>query len=288
MRVINTIQEMQAIADELRHNGNKIGFVPTMGALHEGHLSLVDQAKRNSDIVIMSVFVNPTQFGRGEDFEKYPRDLQKDQKMAEARGVDYVFAPAEREMYPEEPLTFVEVQKVSQILEGELRPGHFRGVTTVVAKLFNIIKPHVAVFGQKDAQQSFVIKEMVKDLNFDIQIIVAPIIRDSDGLAMSSRNIYLSPDQRKKATVLYRSLKLAESMISGGETNLVKVRAAMIKLLEKESDGKIDYVSFVDPANFEKVEDTALLLEVLSLLAVRFGQTRLIDNMLVTVGRKPV
>ncbi len=234
----------------------------------------------------MSVFVNPTQFGRGEDFEKYPRDLQKDQKMAEARGVGYVFAPSEREMYPEEPLTFVEVQKVSQLIEGEFRPGHFRAVTTVVAKLFNIVKPHVAVFGQKDAQQAFMIREMVKDLNFDVRIIIAPIVRESDGLAMSSRNVFLSPDQKKKATVLYRSLKLAESIMSSGETDLVKVRTSMIKLIGKESDGKIDYISFVDPENFEKVEDTALLSEVLSLMAVRFGPTRLIDNMLVKVGKK--
>lgn len=286
MTTITSIKEMHTLADRLCRDGKRIGFVPTMGALHEGHLSLVDQAKRNSDVVVMSIFVNPTQFGRGEDFEKYPRDLQKDQKMAEVRGVDYVFAPIDREMYPEEPLTFVEVQKVSQLLEGEFRPGHFRGVTTVVAKLFNIVKPYIAAFGQKDAQQAFMIKEMVKDLNFDIRIIIAPIVRESDGLALSSRNVYLSSDQRKKATVLYRSLKLAESMISGGETDLVKVRAAVVKLIGKESDGKIDYVSFVDPTNFEKVEDAALLSEVLSLMAVRFGQTRLIDNMLVKVGKK--
>jgi pantoate--beta-alanine ligase len=286
MTTITTIKEMRAAADELRRNGKKIGLVPTMGALHEGHLSLIDQAKRNSDTVAMSIFVNPTQFGRGEDFEKYPRDLQRDRKMAETHGVDYLFAPAEREMYPEEPLTYVEVQKVSKLLEGEFRPEHFRGVTTVIAKLFNVVKPHVAVFGQKDAQQAFIIKEMVKDLNFDIRIIIAPIIRESDGLAMSSRNVYLLPDQRKKAAVLYRSLKLAETMISGGETDLVKVRAAMIKLIGKESDGKIDYVSFVDPETFEKVEDAALLPEVLSLMAVRFGQTRLIDNMQVKIGKK--
>jgi pantoate--beta-alanine ligase len=285
MKTISTIKEMQSVASELRRDGKKIGFVPTMGALHDGHLSLVDQAKQRSDNIVMSIFVNPTQFGRGEDLEKYPRDLQKDQETAEARGVDYLFAPAEREMYPEEPLSYVEVQKISQLLEGEFRPGHFKGVTTVVAKLLNIVKPHVAVFGQKDAQQAFIIKEMVKDLNFDVQIVIAPIIRERDGLAMSSRNVFLPPNHRKKATVLYRSLKLAESMVAGGETNLVKVRAAMIKLINGESEAKIDYVSFVDPANFEKVEDTALLTEVLSLLAVRFGETRLIDNMQIRVGK---
>ncbi len=286
MRTILTIKEMQTVAAELRQAGKKIGFVPTMGSLHEGHLSLVDRAKTRSDVVVMSIFVNPTQFGRGEDFEKYPRDLRKDEKMAEGRGVDYIFAPADREMYPEEPLTFVEVQKVSQYFEGEFRPGHFKGVASVVAKMFNIIKPHVVVFGQKDAQQAFIIKEMVKDLNFDVEIVVAPIVRESDGLAMSSRNIYLSSEQRKKATVLYRSLKLAESMVHSGDTKLVKVRAAMIKMINNETDGKIDYVSFVDPNNFEKVEDTTLLTEVLSLMAVRFGQTRLIDNMLIKVEKK--
>jgi len=285
MRVINTIREMQPISKELRRDGKKIGFVPTMGALHEGHLSLVDQAKRRSDIVVMSIFVNPSQFGRGEDFEKYPRDIEKDRRMAEVRGVDYVFAPNEREMYPEDPLTFVEVQKVSQLLEGEFRPGHFKGVTTIVAKLFNVVMPDLAVFGQKDAQQAFIIKEMVKDLNFDIEIVVAPIVRETDGLAMSSRNVFLSIDERKSATVLFRSLKLAESMIVSGETNLIKVRGAMVKLINKESDGKIDYVSFVDPISFERVEDSSFLKEVLALLAVRFGETRLIDNTAVRVHR---
>jgi len=283
VKTIAGIIEMQAVSDKLRLDGRKIGFVPTMGALHEGHLSLVDHARELSDVVVMSIFVNPTQFGRGEDFEQYPRDLQKDRRLAESRGVDYIFAPSETEMYPEEPLTYVEVQKVSQLLEGEFRLGHFKGVTTVVAKLLNIVKPRVVVFGQKDAQQAFIIKEMVKDLNFDLEIVIAPIVREKDGLAMSSRNVYLSPDQRKRATVLYRSLKLAESMITGGETNLVKVRAAMLKLINNEPDGKIDYVSFVDPANFEKVENAEMLTQVLSLIAVRFGQTRLIDNMLVKV-----
>jgi pantoate--beta-alanine ligase len=286
MKTIRNIEEMQAIADEFRRRGKKIGFVPTMGALHEGHLSLVDQAKRRANIVVMSIFVNPTQFGRGEDFEKYPRDLQKDQKIAEVRGVDYLFVPADREMYPEEPLTFVEVQKISQFIEGESRPGHFRGVATVVTKLLNIVKPHVVVFGQKDAQQAFIIKEMVKDLNYDIEIVIAPIIREDDGLAMSSRNVYLSAVQRKKAAVLYRSLQLAESMIIGGETNLIKVRAAMVKLISKESGAKIDYVCFVDPANFEQVEGTALVTEVLALTAVRFGGPRLIDNLLIKVRKK--
>jgi len=287
MNVVSSIKEMRGISDELRSSGKRIGFVPTMGALHEGHLSLVDNARRDSDVVVVSIFVNPTQFGRGEDFEKYPRELEKDKRKAEFRGVDYIFVPPDREMYPEEPLTFVEVEKVSQILEGEFRPGHFKGVATVVAKLLHIVNPHVAVFGQKDAQQAFIIREMAKDLNFDVAIIVAPILRETDGLAMSSRNIYLSPVQRKEATVLYRCLKLAESMLKNGDTNLVEVRAAMIKLVNRESTCKLDYVSFVDPINFEKIEDGGLHTEILALIAARFGETRLIDNLQMKVGKKP-
>lgn len=217
MKTITKIKEMQGIVDELRISGKRVGLVPTMGSLHEGHMSLVDQAKKLSDVCVISIFVNPTQFGRGEDFDKYPRDIGKDEKMAEARGVDFVFAPARTEMYPEEPQTYIEVQKVSESFEGEFRPGHFKGVATVVAKLFNIVKPHVAIFGQKDAQQAFIIKKMVRDGNFDVNIVVAPIVREQDGLAMSSRNVFLSPEERKKATVLFRSLKIAESMIAGGE-----------------------------------------------------------------------
>ncbi len=288
MKIVSTVKEMQNISDDLHSKGKRIGFVPTMGYLHEGHLSLVDEAKKNAEIVVMSIYVNPTQFGRGEDFDKYPRDLLHDEKVAQARGVDLIFVPNDKEMYPEEHLTFVEVDKVSHVLEGEFRPTHFKGVATVVAKLFNIVKPNIAVFGQKDAQQAFITKKIVRDLNFDVEIVVTPIIREEDGLALSSRNIYLSPPQRKQATVLYLSLKLAESMVAYGEKELVRVRAAMVKLINSKSEGKIDYISFVNPDTFERiVEDNVHGMEVLALLAVRFEQTRLIDNMMLKKENKP-
>lgn len=280
MQKILSVKEMQGIANDLRSKGKRIGLVPTMGYLHQGHLSLVDEARKHSDIVVMSIYVNPMQFSRGEDLERYPRDLDRDEKIAEECGVDFIFAPNDSEMYPAGYLTFIGVDNVSHVLEGEFRPGHFKGVTTIVAKLFSIVKPHVAVFGQKDAQQAFIIRKMVADLNFDIETIVAPIVRESDGLALSSRNVYLSVAQRKQATVLYRSLKRAESEVEKGEKRLVRVRADMVKMINRESAGKIDYISFVNPDTFEKVEEMGSLNEVLGLIAVRFGQTRLIDNML--------
>lgn len=270
---------MQRLADEARLAGRRIGLVPTMGYLHEGHLSLIDEAKKRADVIVMSIYVNPTQFAAGEDLATYPRDLARDEKLAQGRGVDYIFAPSDKMMYPEKQLAFVEVERVSRLLEGEFRPTHFKGVTSVVAKLFNIMKPHVAVFGQKDAQQAFIIGKMVRDLNFDVEIVVAPIAREKDGLAMSSRNVYLSEKDRREATVLYRSLNLAGSLVGKGEIELVRVRSEMLKLITAESEGKIDYISFVDPENFERIEEVGSLPRVLALLAVRFGKTRLIDNM---------
>lgn len=285
MKTINSIAEMQRLADELRSGGKRIGLVPTMGYLHEGHMSLVDEAKKRSDVVVMSIYVNPTQFAQGEDLSTYPRDLARDESMAEARGVDVVFAPSDKEMYPEEHLAFVEVEKAARILEGEFRPTHFRGVATVVAKLFNIVKPHTAVFGQKDAQQAFIINKMVKDMNFDVRIAIAPIVREPDGLALSSRNVYLSETERGEATVLYRSLKLAESMAGRGEKDPARIRSEMLKLITTESESKIDYISFVNPDTFETIEETGSLSRVLALLAVRFGKTRLIDNMYLNAPR---
>ena len=284
MKTIDTIAEMQRLADEIRSGGKKIGLVPTMGYLHEGHLRLADEARKMSDAVVMSIYVNPTQFAPGEDLASYPRDLARDQKIAEARGVDFIFAPSDKIMYPEDQLAFVEIEKVSRILEGEFRPTHFKGVATVVAKLFNVVKPHVAIFGQKDAQQAFIIKKMVRDLNFDLEVVVAPIVREADGLALSSRNVYLSESERRQATVLYRSLKLAEKLAAGGEKELLRVRSEMIKLINAESEGKIDYISFVDPERFERIEAAGSLDRVLALLAVRFGRTRLIDNMYLNTG----
>lgn len=285
MKILSNISEMQCAADDLRTSGKRIGLVPTMGYLHAGHLSLVDEARKNADVVVMSIYVNPTQFAPSEDFASYPRDISRDEKMAQERGVDIIFAPSDKTMYPGEHSAFVEVEKVAHALEGEFRPTHFKGVTTIVAKLFNIVKPHTAVFGQKDAQQAFIIGKMVRDLNFDVNVVVAPIVREEDGLALSSRNVYLSPEERKRSTVLYRSLKLAESLVGKGEKKLVRVRSEMLKLITTESKGKIDYISFVDPGTFEKIEDAGSLKRVLALLAVKFGKTRLIDNMYLNVPK---
>jgi len=283
MKVISSVKEMQESADHIRREGRRIGFVPTMGYLHEGHLSLIDIARQNSDVVVVSIYVNPTQFGRGEDFSRYPRDLNRDRGMAEQRGVDILFVPSDSEMYLPGHSTYVDVEGISQVLEGEIRPGHFRGVATVVAKLFNIVKPDVAVFGQKDAQQAFIIRKMVNDLNFGIEIIVGPVIRERDGLAMSSRNVYLSPQERKEAPILYQSLVLAGSLIRGGESDLSKVELEMSKLIRRESTGSVDYITFVDLDTFRKVETIRGLKQVLCLIAVRFGSTRLIDNMIFRV-----
>lgn len=286
MKIVKDILQMQRNADELRASGKKIGLVPTMGYLHDGHLSLVDEAKKNADVVVMSIYVNPSQFAPNEDLSTYPRDFGRDSKLAEARGVDMIFAPDDKTMYPERELVFVEVEEVSRILEGEFRPTHFKGVASVVSKLFNIVKPHVALFGQKDAQQAFIIRKMVLDLNFDVKIIVAPIVREEDGLALSSRNVYLSEEDRREAAVLYRSLRLSKKIIGEGEREFARVRSEMLKLITTESKGKIDYISFVDPDTFSRVEEAGTLKRVLALLAVRFGRTRLIDNMLLEIGSR--
>ncbi len=283
MRVITKVKEMQKVADELRKEGKIIGVVPTMGYLHEGHLSLIRIAKEKSDVVITTIFVNPLQFAPHEDYDKYPRDFERDVGLAQSAGCDIIFHPSVEEMYPENFLTYVEVEKLTKVLEGEFRPTHFRGVTTVVAKLFNITKPHIAVFGQKDAQQALIIKQMVRDLNFDIEIIVAPIVRESDGLAMSSRNVYLSESERKDATVLYQSLKLAEKLIEEGERKPDVVISKMEELIKSKPTAKIDYIEIVDPNTLEKVEKLEEGKEYLIALAVRIGSTRLIDNTLVKI-----
>jgi len=286
MEKVTSPAGMQKLADELRAQRKRIALVPTMGFLHDGHMSLVAEARRQCDIVVMSVYVNPTQFVAGEDFATYPRDMAHDEKKALDGGVDFLFSPPDGEVYPEGYLTFVEVDKVSRILEGEFRPGHFKGVATIVSKLFNIVKPHVAIFGQKDAQQAFIIRKFVKDLNFGIEIIVAPIIREPDGLAMSSRNVYLSPDERKRALALYHSLKLAGDMLRKGEVDLTHVRDRMTALIAAESEGRIDYIQFVDPNTFDLIGNSIGLNAVQAVLAVRIGKTRLIDNMIFDV-RKP-
>lgn len=284
MKVITNIKEMQYTSDVFRLQGKRIGAVLTMGYLHEGHLSLVKIAKEHSDVVIMTLFVNPMQFAPNEDFEKYPRDVEGDKMLAEHAGVDILFVPSVEQVYPKDYLTYVETEKITKVLEGKFRQTHFRGVTTVVAKLFNITKPHVAVFGQKDAQQLVVIKQMVKDLNFDIEIITAPIVREPDGLAMSSRNVYLSEEERKQALVLSQSLKLATDVIAKGERQSSKIIDAMMKLITAQPSASIDYISLAHPERLEERETLVDGETVLISLAVRIGKTRLIDNVVVKVG----
>ncbi|ADL43057.1 pantoate/beta-alanine ligase [Caldicellulosiruptor obsidiansis OB47] len=279
MVVVERIQEMKDIVKRLKKEGKSIGFVPTMGYLHEGHLSLVRLSKQQNDITIMSIFVNPIQFGPNEDYERYPRDFERDKTLAGKEGVDYIFYPSVEEMYPEDFKTVVSVKKITEMMCGKSRPGHFDGVATVVLKLFNIVNPDRAYFGQKDAQQLAVIKQMVKDLNLDVEIVPCPIVREQDGLAMSSRNVYLSEEERKSATVLYRALNLAKEMIEKGEKEVSVIKKAMEEMILREKYTKIDYIEFVNSDNFEvisKVEGKVLIA-----LAVFVGKARLIDNIVV-------
>ncbi len=275
MQVINTIAEMRKLRRQL---SEPVGFVPTMGYFHEGHLSLVRQARKENPTVVVSIFVNPTQFGPGEDFQDYPRDLNRDLELLEREKVDIVFVPSEEEMYPRGFNSWVDVEKVTERLEGASRPGHFRGVATVCAKLFNIIQPTRAYFGQKDAQQAVVIKKMVADLNMNLEIVVVPTVRESNGLAMSSRNTYLNPEERQAATVLFKALSLARELWQGGEKDADKIRHQMTSLIQKEPLAKIDYVSIADANTLEelqKIDRPAIVF-----LAVRIGKTRLIDNVI--------
>ena len=274
MQVVGPILEIRALRQQLR---GTVGFVPTMGFLHEGHLALVKQARRENSAVIVSIYVNPAQFGPKEDFGAYPRDLNRDLELLKGEGVDIVFVPSDDEMYPCEFSSWVDVEKVTERLEGASRPGHFRGVATVVAKLFNIVQPSRAYFGQKDAQQVMVIKRMVADLNMGIEIVVVPTLRESDGLAMSSRNIYLSPKERQAATILFKALTLGRQLSQGGEKDAEKIRRQMTALIQKEPLAQIDYVSIADA---ETLEELSLLdRPALASLAIRIGKTRLIDNM---------
>lgn len=274
---------MQSTANELRSRGKRIAVVPTMGYLHEGHLSLIRIARDQADIVITTIFVNPTQFGHNEDFSKYPRDLERDERLAESAGTDILFVPEAIEMYPAGYFTYVVVEQITGVLEGKSRPSHFRGVATVVAKLFNITKPTLAVFGQKDAQQAVTIRRMVKDLNMDIRIVVAPIIRESDGLAMSSRNVYLSVEERKQSLVLSQSLRLAEDLVSRGERKPDRISAEMMNLVSLQAAATVDYISIADPITLQEKSTLLAGDTVLVSLAVRIGATRLIDNVIVTV-----
>ena len=282
MKVIESPQEMQNWSRAQSRAGLRIGLVPTMGYLHEGHLSLVRKARELCDTVIVSIFVNPIQFGEGEDYDRYPRDLSRDLDLLRKEGVDAVFTPTVRSMYPGKEQTMVEPPPgMENKLCGRNRPGHFRGVTTVVSKLFNICLPDMAFFGQKDAQQALIIEKMVKDLNFPVRIVKGEIIREPDGLAMSSRNVYLSPEDREKATILYRSLLMARDLINRGEREPSKVREAMLEMINQVNGAQVDYVEIYNASDLSELEE--IKGQVLLALAVRFGTTRLIDNLLVEV-----
>jgi len=274
LTIVKTIPEVRALRQKL---SDTVGFVPTMGYLHEGHLALVKQARIENSTVIVSIYVNPAQFGPREDFGAYPRDLDRDLGLLRGEVVDTVFVPSNEEMYPPEFSTWVDVEKVSEQLEGASRPGHFRGVATVVAKLFNIVQPTKAYFGQKDAQQAVVIKRMVADLNMVIEIVVVPTVRESDGLAMSSRNIYLSPRERQAATILFKALTLARQLRQGGGKDAEKIRRQMTSLIQKELLARIDYVSIADAETLKELN--LIDRPALASLAVKIGKTRLIDNM---------
>jgi pantoate--beta-alanine ligase len=279
METISSVAEMTALSKEAKRSGKSVGFVPTMGALHPGHLSLVNAARAQANTVVTSIFVNPAQFGPKEDFGKYPRTLEKDSGLLAAAGVDYLFAPSVDEMYPKDACTWVMVEKLSDKLDGGSRPGHFRGVTTVVSKLFNIVLPDLAFFGQKDAAQVAIVRKMVRDLNFDVHIVVCPTVREKDGLAMSSRNVYLSPEQRQKALVLYRSLMRVQMLVDRGEKDAARLIAAGKEVISEEPSIRLDYFEIVDN---DTLEATASVSGVsggaLVAVAAFVGETRLIDN----------
>ena len=282
MEALQSLLEMKTWSQKIRAQGLKIGFVPTMGALHEGHLSLVREAKKNCDCTVVSIFVNPLQFGHEEDLDQYPQNLERDFELLKKENVDVVFVPKPKEIYPLDFQTAVEVAGLSKHLCGKSRPGHFRGVATVVLKLFNIVNPTKAFFGNKDFQQQVIIDRLVKDLHLDIEVVACPIVREADGLAMSSRNVYLSPEERKSASVLYRALECGRKLFCSGERRNSKIIAQVREMIDKENPKHIDYVQVCDVETLEEVSE----IEKPSVLAVavHFGQehktTRLIDNVI--------
>jgi pantoate--beta-alanine ligase len=286
MEIINRRQRMSSVARKIRREQDRtIGLVPTMGALHEGHLSLVREARRMCDFVVVSVFVNPTQFGPSEDYEHYPRDLTKDTALLTDYNVDYIFAPAAEEIYPKDFSTYVNVGGLSKLLEGETRPGHFRGVATVVAILFNTVRPDFAFFGQKDAQQAVIIKRMVRDLAFDTEIVVSPTVREDSGLAISSRNLYLDAEEQQSAAVIHRGLKQAKDAYKKGERHSARLAEIVRNTIETEPRVRVDYVSVVDAETLEKLDkldERPMLIAV----AAYIGKTRLIDNTMLNKAKK--
>jgi pantoate--beta-alanine ligase len=276
VKICRTIAEMRAASRAAREEQHRLGFVPTMGALHAGHVSLVRAARQQCDSVAVSIFVNPTQFGPKEDFSKYPRTFERDRELLEAEGVAMLFSPSVEEMYPHGATTFVNVEGLSEKLCGKSRRGHFRGVATVVAKLFNIMEPDSAFFGQKDAAQAVIIRRMVRDLGFDVEIVVCPTVREPDGLALSSRNAYLDPQQRKRATVLYRALMRVQFLADRGESDSARLLAAGLEVFKEEREVRLDYFEIVDRETLDSIASTSqgALVAVAALL----GSTRLIDN----------
>jgi len=283
MKIAETIKAVRDLVGAACEQNKKIGLVPTMGALHIGHISLVERAVKECGFVVVSIYVNPTQFGPGEDFEKYPRPLEQDLEICKKEGVDVVFNPSTDEMYSAENLTWVDVEKLTEPLCGQLRPGHFRGVTTVCAKLFNIVAPDVAYFGHKDAQQSIVIRRMVADLNMPLEIVVCPTVREADGLAVSSRNKYLTEQQRKDATFIYKSLQKCREMVDSGVTDVDKIIEKMRKILNEPNSMQVEYVSIVGAQTLEQMEK--ICGKVLAAVAVKIGNARLIDNILMDTSK---
>ena len=284
MEVVKSTESVRVLVKAARSEGKKIGFVPTMGALHVGHISLIETAKKDCDFVVVSIFVNPTQFGEGEDFEKYPRPLEADLDICRKGGVDVVFVPTPEQMYQAENLTWVNVEKITEPLCGRFRPGHFRGVATVCAKLFNIVGADVAYFGQKDAQQAVVIKRMVADLNIPLEIVVCPTVREDSGLAISSRNKYLTEEQKQDAKLIYKSLQKFQEMVETGTTDTETITAEMRGILSQAPSIQIEYVSIVDAENLQKLDK--IIGRVLAAVAVRIGPARLIDNIVLDIKKQ--
>lgn len=284
MRIIRDIRQMSFLARKLRLQGKTIGLVPTMGALHQGHLSLIRKASKDNDIVVASIFVNPAQFGPKDDFKKYPRHFSQDVKLCKASGVDIIFYPEAGRMYPDNYKTYVDVGELAGVLCGRFRPGHFRGVATVVTKLFNIIVPHIAYFGQKDAQQAVIIEKIIDDLSIPVRIKIMPTVREEDGLAMSSRNAYLNQGERSDAVVLPRALNLAKNLIAQGNRNTSHIIRKMKGLISRKKNAKIQYVSIVNPIDLSPLERVSG--KTLIALAVWIGKTRIIDNIIVNPNVK--
>jgi len=277
MKIFNDINELRKHLEIYRTEGKTIGLVPTMGYLHKGHISLVQKSVKDNDITVLSIYVNPTQFGPTEDLDKYPKDLENDKKLAKEAGVDVIFIPTNSVMYLDNHATYVNVDNLTDNLCGKSRPTHFRGVTTIVTKLFNIVQPNGAYFGQKDAQQAIVIKKMVKDLNMPIDIIICPIVRENDGLALSSRNTYLNTEERNQATILYESLQKSKECIKNGEQSATIIKDMIKEMIEEKPSATIDYISIVNEDTLEDID--YIQGNILIALAVKIGQTRLIDNL---------